>query len=95
MNPYNLTASNYVNHLSDATSNGYATFTVLKNGNPTMLAASSSPGQTGYFMDSTHSVSFSTATHDAIANQITGHANDENNAEVTWYNAGLLLTASA
>jgi hypothetical protein len=83
--PYSLTASNYTNLLVDPTI-GAATFTVLKNGSPSLLAVSSSAGQTGYFIDGTDIVNF--AVGDSCANQFVTRQ-----GSVTWVNAALLLQA--
>lgn len=87
--PFALTASTYTNHITDAPGGGAATFTLLKNGSSSGLAATSGSGQTGYFTDNTApGVNF--AFGQTCANQI--HATGGSGASITWDGAGLLLT---
>jgi hypothetical protein len=87
--PFAVTASKYTNHITDAPGGGAATFTLLKNGSASGLAASSGAGQTGYFTDNiAPGVYF--AVGQTCANEIVGGSS----GSVTWAGASLLLTAS-
>ena len=88
--PYAATATKLTNYLTQASQTptaGAATFTLLVNGTASSLTVSSTAGQSGYWTDSTHSVSIDVG--DICANRIEVTAGD-----VAWASAALLLEAT-
>jgi hypothetical protein len=80
--PYDLTAAQFTNFLTDA--DGAATFTLLVGGSPSALAVNAT--SSGYWTDNLHTVLIGVGC--TCANQIEVTA-----GHVTWASASLLLEA--